>query len=83
MATVTRLDGTPVTLISKCTCCKQAINSNNEGFFNHTLCGTCYESAGAENEHLDTNGEHNFNCVRQAQDCPMCRGVECMHEIQS
>ena len=72
MATVTRLDGTPVTLVSKCTCCTQTINSNDEGFFNR-LCETCYESVGAENEHSDTNGQHN------PIGCPLCAGIHCMH----
>jgi|SRR5579859_371777 len=58
-----------------CHCCKKlTTDMAGEGT---ELCTVCYESAGMENQHVDTNGEHYGE---KPTDCPYCLGLQCMHE---
>lgn len=58
-----------------CHCCgKRTTDQSGEGT---DLCGVCFESAGMENQHMDTNGEHYGE---KPSDCPYCLGLQCMHE---
>lgn len=76
MTVVMSMTGKPVILIDRCACCTKRINSEQEGFFNK-LCELCYESAGVENEHTDTEGLHNGRGI--TEDCPTCWNLDCMH----
>jgi hypothetical protein len=60
-----------------CLCCgKRTTRNSGEGT---DLCGTCYDSAGYENQHSDTGGDHYG---MDSSDCPTCNGVSCQHELK-
>jgi len=61
-----------------CHCCgKRTTDMSGEGT---ELCGVCFDSAGMENQHSDTNGEHYGE---KPTDCPYCLGLQCMHEAKA
>src|SRR6266566_876822 len=61
-----------------CHCCgKRTTEMTGEGT---DLCGVCYQSAGIENEHSDTNGEHYG---QKPTNCATCLGLSCMHEAKA
>jgi hypothetical protein len=62
-----------------CHCCgKRTTENAGEGT---ELCRVCFESAGMENQHSDSNGEHYGNGPQA--DCPYCLGLGCMHEAKA
>lgn len=62
-----------------CYCCGKRVQAGrfDEGT---ELCDVCLDSAGAENEHSDTNGDHYGR--GHDETCPTCMHVGCIHELK-
>jgi len=60
----------------RCRCCKKLTHS--ESGHGTELCRLCFDSASAQNEHLDEGPDHSFTPHDQ---CPTCQGVSCLHEV--